>query len=131
MPMPTAQEGVLEVNKQYQEVMKIVINLVTASLVLPVVFLKNILGVESTGIRAHLCPLAYLSWVLLGISLSSCLAFYFWSTKFAKAVYQGQEKQPKGIQMENRRDVSALVAAPSFVLGLVFLMIFFLNELSR
>jgi len=132
MLMPTTEEeGLLEVNKQYQEVIKIVINLVTASLVLPVVFLKNILEVQSGSIKGHLCPWAYLSWVLLGISLSSCLAFYFWSTKFAKAVYQGEGKKPKGVRMENWRDVSALVAAPSFVLGLVFLLMFFLLELSR
>jgi len=130
MPMSEA-EGTLEVNKQYQEMIKIVINLVTASLVLPVVFLKNILGVDSGGVKDRLFPLAYLSWVLLGISLSACMAFYFYSTKFAKAVCQGQENQPKGIQMEKWRDVAALVAAPSFLLGLVFLVIFFLKELSR
>src|SRR5437016_14297202 len=94
MLMPTTEEeGLLEVNKQYQEVIKIVINLVTASLVLPVVFLKNILEVQSGSIKGHLWLWAYLSWVLLEISLSSCLAFYFRSTKFAKVVYQGEGKK--------------------------------------
>src|SRR5947209_3821074 len=80
------EEGTLEVNKQYQEMMKVVINLVTASLVLPVALLKNILQVDR--VRDHLFPLAYLSWSLLGISLIFCLGFYFCSMKFAKAVYQ-------------------------------------------
>ncbi len=132
--MPTPEEGKLEVNKQYQETIKIVINLVTASLVLPIVFLKNILGVKEADIKAQLDPMAYVSWVLLGISLLACVGFYVFSTKFTKAVfgmYTEKEKklgkQPGAIehQMENWRDVMALIAAPSAVAGLVCLLIFF------
>lgn len=129
--MLTSEEnGMLEVNKQYQEMIKIVMNLVTATLVLPVVFLKN-LGVDPSSMKGHLGFWACLSWSFLGLSLLSCLLFYFWSTKFAKAVYQGQEKQAKGVQIERYRDASALVAAPSFFLGLLFLVMFFLKELFK
>ncbi len=82
--MPTPEEGKLEVNKQYQETIKIVINLVTASLVLPM--------------------------------------FGMYTEKEKKL-----GKQPGAIehQMENWRDVMALIAAPSAVAGLVCLLIFF------
>lgn len=133
--MPTPEEdGKLEVNKQYQEAIKIVINLVTASLVLPIVFLKNILGVREADIKSNLDPMAYASWILLGISLLACVGFYFFSTKFTKAVYgmyRDKEKQlgkkPGTIehQMENWRDAMALIAAPSAIAGLLSLLIFF------
>src|SRR5712664_2848044 len=120
MLMRTPEEdGLLEVNKQYQEMIKLVVTLVTASLVLPVAFLTNILGVVPNGIKKHLFPWAYLAWVLFGISLGSCLLFYFFSTKFTKAVFKGQIKEPVGIRMENWRDAAAYVAAPSFFLGLI------------
>ncbi len=78
--------------------------------------------------------MAYVSWVLLGISLLACVGFYVFSTKFTKAVfgmYTEKEKklgkQPGAIelQIENRRDVMALIAAPSAVAGLLCLLIFF------
>jgi hypothetical protein len=127
--MTTEGEWKITVNTQYQEAIKIVINLVTASLVLPVVFLKNIIAVAPNELKSHLWPFAYAAWVLLGVSLSACLAFYFYSMKFAKAVYKGQENQPDGVHNEKWRDVAALVAAPAFLLGLGSLVIFFLTEL--
>jgi hypothetical protein len=140
MPTPE-EEGKLEVNKQYQEAIKIVINLVTASLVLPIVFLKNILGLDAAAVKGHLCPMAYVSWVLLGISLFASVGFYVFSTKFTKAVYglykdkQREEKQGEQKfteeQMENRRDAMALIAAPSAVAGLLSLLVFFVEALSH
>jgi hypothetical protein len=122
-------EWKITVNTQYQEAIKIVINLVTASLVLPIAFLKNITAVPLIEIKAHLCPFAYAALVLLGVSLSACLVFYFYSMKFAKAVYKEQETQ--SIYNEKRRDVAALVAAPAFLFGLASLVVFFVRELLR
>ena len=123
------EDGLLEVNKQYQEMIKLVVTLVTASLVLPVAFLTNVLGVVPIGIKEHLRPWAYAAWVFFGISLGSCFFFYFFSTKFAKAVFKGQLKEPEGVRMENWRDRAAYAAASSFFLGLIFIAKFFLREL--
>jgi hypothetical protein len=127
--MPT-RDGKLEVNKQYQEEIKIVINLVTASLVLPIVFLKNILGLKPEDIKGSLNPMAYVAWGFLAMSLLACVGFYYFSTKFTKAVYgmyKGDEQQRKTEEerMENRRDLMGYIAAPSALLGLLFLLIFF------
>jgi hypothetical protein len=133
MPTPE-QEGKLEVNKQYQETIKILINLVTASLVLPIVFLKNILGVTEKEIKVHLEPMTYASWALLGMSLLACVGFYVFSTKFTKAVYGMYIEDEKRLgkkpgtfehQMETWRDAMAKIAAPSAVAGLLALLIFF------
>lgn len=131
--MPTPEEK-LEVNKEYQEEIKIVINLVTASLVLPIVFLTNILGVKPGDIRGRLYPMAYVSWGLLGLSLLACVGFYYFSTKFTKAVYgmygdEEEQRATKEHQMENRRDAMAFIATPSALLGLLFLLVFFLKAL--
>lgn len=133
--MPTLeQEGKLEVNKQYQETIKIVINLVTASLVLPIVFLRNVLGVKEDEIKKYLDPMVFVAWALLGISLLACIGFYIFSTKFTKAVYgmytEEEEKLGKKAgtierQMEHWRDAMAMMAAPSAVAGLLCLLIFF------
>jgi hypothetical protein len=129
--MPTPEEvGILEVNKQYQEVIKIVINLVTASLVLPIVFLKNILGV-TTGIKAYLKPWAYWSWSLLVVSLCFCVLFYFFSAKLTKAIYKGVNAKYFGISIEKCRDVAALVAVPASIGGLICLLIFFWKQLGK
>jgi hypothetical protein len=141
MQMPTPEEavkGTLEVNKQYQDEIKIVINLVTASLVLPIVFLKNILGLEPAEIKGHLCPMAYISWVSLGISLFLCIGFYFFSTKFTKALYglyeekeQERHEKPGTIkdQTETWRDWMGVAAAVFAVVGLLSLLIFFVGAL--
>lgn len=129
--MPSPEEvGTLEVNKQYQEVIKIVINLVTASLVLPIVFLKNILGVETTDIKAQLNSRAYWSWSLLVVSLCFCVLFYFFSAKLTKAIYKGVNTKYLGISIETCRDMAALVAVPTFIGGLICLLIFFWEKLG-
>jgi hypothetical protein len=140
MPTPEGEklevnkEGKLEVNKQYQEAIKIVINLVTASLILPTVFLTNILGLKAAEIKGQLYPMAYVAWALLGISLLACVGFYVFSTKFTKAVYglyterEKARKEAPGT-IENRRetwrDVMGMTASASGVAGLLSLLIFF------
>jgi hypothetical protein len=60
----------LKTNEQYQELIKIVINLATAALVLPVVFIKDFLGLkEGEYIKPHLNLLAYSAWLLLFFTL--------------------------------------------------------------
>src|ERR1700722_19322133 len=116
------EDGMLEVNKQYQEAFKIVINLATASLVLPIVFAKSIGGVSEPDIKGELGRWAYSGWFLLVLSLCFCLLFYYCSTKFTKALYRGASTT----MIEKCRDAAAAVAVPTFALGLICLLIFFL-----
>ena len=132
MPTPR-EEGLLEVNRQYQEAIKIVITLVTACLGLPIVFLKTILGRENSSGHNYLkdnplAPWAYASWVLLAVSLVACVAFYYFSSKFTKALYglYGEEGNQK--TWEHRRDVTAWIVALSTLAGLISLSIFLLGQ---
>jgi hypothetical protein len=121
MLMDPSNAGELEVNKQYQEAIKIVINLVTASLVLPVVFLKNIVGTQFNKIGS-LSSWAYASWGCLGLSLLACVAFYWCSTKYTKALYKLDKDNEK--QVELWRDRSARFATVTAFIGLILLLFF-------
>jgi hypothetical protein len=129
MPKPSPEdEWKLTVNAQYQEAMKVAINLATASLVLPIVFLKVFVGADkfsSAGPPAS----AYSSWVLLLVSVLSGMGFYYASAKFVKAVCGGyderSDKEEK--KYELIRDITAVVVAVCFFAGIVSLLVFFLT----
>jgi hypothetical protein len=123
------EDGLLEVNKQYQEAIKLVINLVTASLVLPIVFLKDILGVHETEMRGRISAMAYWSWGLLSVSLLASVVFYWCTTKYTKALYQLYEGPPTLKTVEHWRDFAAWIATPTAFVGLFLLLIFILKAL--
>ena len=130
------EEGMLEVNKQYQEMVKVAISIIVAGFVLPLAYLKNILNVPQDQIKQRLDPWAYRSWWFLAICLFACLVFYFLSTKYAKAVYEQADKEakkvekPKGKRMETLRDAASWAAGLCFFPGLICLLIFFVGELG-
>jgi hypothetical protein len=78
----------LAANTQYQEAMKIVVNLATASLVLPTVLIKNF---QPEG---RLNNWAYRSWMLFFLSILFCMLFFYASAKYVKVVSGGLDKPP-------------------------------------
>jgi hypothetical protein len=78
----------LAANTQYQEAMKIVVNLATASLVLPTVLIKNF---QPEG---HLNNWAYRSWMLFFLSILFCMLFFYASAKYVKVVSGGLDSPP-------------------------------------
>src|SRR6516225_5963611 len=93
MSLPFSQQEVtwrLAVNGNYQDVMRTFMNLVTASLVLPLFLVRNFLGVpEGQPITNYLRPSAYLSWGSLFLSLLCGMGFFLASAKYVKLVYGG------------------------------------------
>jgi hypothetical protein len=87
---PKEQQWKLMANAEYQKVVPIIMNLATASLVIPVVFAKDFLPSlnQKTSVQAHLYW-ALLSWSLLAGSLAFGCLFHFASAKFVKALYGG------------------------------------------
>ena len=78
------------VNANYQDVMKTFMNLVTASLVLPLFLVRNFLGVpEGQSITSYLRRSAYFSWVSLFLSLVCCMVFFVASAKYLKVLSGG------------------------------------------
>jgi hypothetical protein len=113
------------VNTNYQEVMKTLMSLVTASLLLPFFLIRNFLGVpEGQPIAKYLRSSAYLSWFSLLLSLVCGMVFYYMSAKFAKVVLGGTEPCPETF-FENARDWFGTGAVIFFLFGLVFLGWFF------
>lgn len=78
----------LATNTQYHETMKIVVNLATASLVLPTVMIANI----NPGGQLNIW--AYGAWALLFLSILLCMLFFYASAKYVKVVSGGLETPP-------------------------------------
>jgi hypothetical protein len=107
LPRPE-DEWKLKTNAVYQEVMKSLMSLVTASLILPVLFIRDFLGVPSEhAIREKLSLSAYMSWASLFASLVCGMLFYYFSAKFLKVVCGGHEKPWWKKSLWRKRDRSA------------------------
>jgi hypothetical protein len=104
--------------------MKLLMSLATASLVLPLTFVK---AFTANGPAAHsLRPAAYWSWGFLGGSLLFGMLCYWASTKFAKVVYGGPESISEQ-SFEKVRDVSIAGAVLCFFVGLALALCFLAN----
>lgn len=134
LPLPE-DEWKLKVNSNYQEVMKTLVTLVTASLVLPIFFIKNFLNLGPTeALKLHLRASAYWSWGFLFASLLCGMLFYWASAKFVKVVCGGREMWPKnwfGFApekfFEEFRDVAAILVVVLFLSGILAAYCFFVN----
>jgi hypothetical protein len=82
------KEWRLAANTQYHEAMKIVVNLATASLVLPTVLIKDFFP------KGHLNHWAYTAWILLFLSILFCMLFFYTSAKYVKVVSGGRDSPP-------------------------------------
>ncbi len=132
LPLPK-DEWKLKANANYQEVMKTLVTLVTASLVLPVFFVKNFIkvpeGEMGLYLRTH-CEAVW-SWVFLSCSLLFGMLFYVASSKFVKAVCGGYATSKKGRVSdpercwEKVRDISGVLTGVMFIAGLVAALLFF------
>lgn len=128
--LPLAKdEWKLKVNAQYQEAIKLLANLVTASLILPIVFVKNFVGVkDSESIAGHLNARAYWGWGFLFASVVCGGVFYWASAKYVKLVCGGKESWSEDTY-EIIRDASIFGMVVSFVVGLAVLLSWFACEL--
>jgi hypothetical protein len=118
--MSLPQDGwKLVVNTNYQEVMKTLMSLTTASLVLPFLFIRNFLGVpEGKRLADYLPRSAYWFWGLMFLSLLCDMVFFWASAKFVKVVSGGAEAWSENF-FEGLRDAVIKGASLSFVAALV------------
>jgi hypothetical protein len=78
----------LDVNERYQKGVGLVTSLATASLVLPILFLKDIVNVTKTQTVAEaLTPDVYLGWKLLAVSIGLGVIYYYFSAKWVKLAW--------------------------------------------
>lgn len=124
LPLPE-DEWKLKVNAQYQDAMKIVLNLATACLVLPIFLMQNLTSIKPGERKIHLNCWAYASWIFLFASIAFGLLFYYYSTKYVKVVCAGYKKGLSEGEIEIRRDVFIWLIFIAFLVGLFSLGVFF------
>lgn len=113
----------LDVNDRYERAVGVVTSLSSASLVLPIFFLKDIAEIDSVqSFSGSLNCWAYSGWVLLSLSVLSGIIYYFVSAKWVKLAWN-QSTDIFGYPVneefiENLLDRSYFVMMTGFFLGL-------------
>lgn len=114
----------IEVNDRYQRVIGTLISLASGVLVLPTLFLKDILPVpKGDPVSKHLTASVYWGWVLLCGSVFSGVLFYYLSAKWVKHA-RGQKTTFSGPCLEKFLDWSFWATALLFIAGLVLILWF-------
>ena len=111
-------------NAEYQKVIASIISLSTATLILPTLFLKDIVGVGAgSSLLSSLTCSIFVSWALLVISIACCLVYYYASAKWLKQAYGGSVKWSEKA-IERCLDITFWAAGVTFILGLILLLFF-------
>lgn len=115
----------INANAEYQKVMATLMTLATASLALPIFFIRNVRGVkEGATVPDQFMPWAIASWVSIFVSLGLAMLFSWASAKYVKKVYGGEEaRTTAGFELIRDWSIRGMVAF--FALGLVFALTFF------
>jgi hypothetical protein len=122
----------LDVNDRYQAAVGVVSSLSTASMVLPIFFLKDIVNFVSGGsILDALNCWAFIGWGLLAISVMSAIVYYYSSAKWVKLSWK-KSTDMFGIAVvasfvERVLDLSFFLMMAGFVSGLVCMLIFMIT----
>ena len=78
----------LDTNSRYRDAMKIVLDLSTASLILPIFFLKDILSIpKDQPLIQHLNLKIYLSWICLTLAICCAFVFFYASGKWVRLAW--------------------------------------------
>ena len=125
----TTNQWKMEVNDRYARGVGVVTSLSTASLVLPIFFLKDIALISSTASFANsLSCWAYLGWALLGFSALSGILYYYFSAKWVKLAWVGKAdifgKDIGESCTEKLLDGSYFVMMTGFLLGVTSMIAF-------
>jgi hypothetical protein len=119
----------LDVNERYHKAVGIVTSLSTGSIVLPVLFLRNIAGApEGTSIAESFNKWIYTGWALLGISVLGAIVYCYASAKWVKLAWAkpadmfGRVVTSTGV--ERILDVSYFAMIAGFLTGFGAIVIF-------
>ncbi|HEX5128040.1 MAG TPA: hypothetical protein VFW00_14935, partial [Rhodocyclaceae bacterium] len=119
----------LATNERYRDVIKTLMTLSTASLLLPVFFAREFLGIDGkTPLKNVATPSLYCSWGMFALAITSGIAFHFLSAKWTRLAW-GREARIFCIHVtddgiERGLDFFFWATAFGFVAGLVFVLVF-------
>jgi len=126
----------MDVNDRYQRGVALVASLSTASLVLPILFLKDIVKVTPPKtISDALTTSVYFGWALLAASIILGILYYYFSAKWVKLAW-GKSTDICWLKtnedvVEFFLDYSYLFMMLSFVSGLYFILSFIIDYISK
>jgi hypothetical protein len=119
LPSPDPNKWKLLVNTNYQDLIKILMSLTTASLVVPFLLVQNFLAARrDEPLSKYLPRAAYWFWALMFASLVCDAVFFYASAKFIKVVSGGTEALSETF-LELVRDTAIQGASVFFAAGLV------------
>ena len=119
----------LDTNARYRDAVKVVMDLSTASLVIPIFFLRDILRIpKEQPLSDVLTYKIYLSWASFGLAIFSGLIFYYFSAKWVRLAW-GKQSQFLGKRLsencvERTLEIALWTAFIAFVAGLALTMWF-------
>jgi len=114
----------MDVNDRYQKVVDAILNLATASLILPILFLRSFIGVpDGTPILPKLSCLAFIAWALLLCAIIFGILFYYASAKWVKLAL-GQRVWLSATALERVLDWAFWLMVFSFLSGLICFIVF-------
>ena len=126
----------LDTNDRYRDAVKIVIDLSTASLLLPVFFLRDFLQIpKEQPLSQSLNYIIYLSWICLVLAIFCGFVFYYFSAKWIKLSW-GHDVGFLGMKMHDRfvervLDVSFTGAITLFILGVILIAWFVVSFIPQ
>ena len=122
----------LDTNERYREVIRTLMGLSTASLLLPVFFAREFLGIKSTTpLKDIFGTGVYWSWALLAFAVFAGVMFHFLSAKWVRLAWS----QPASIFcigvsdkfVERAMEACFWATTLAFLLGLVLIVEFFVT----
>jgi len=119
----------IDVNDRYERAVGVVTSLSSASLVLPILFLKDIAKINSvTSFASSLNSWALWGWGLLSLSILSGIIYYFSSAKWVKLAW-GKEADIFWLRVDEKfieglLDLSYFLMMTGFLSGLGAMIVF-------
>ena len=119
----------LDTNNRYRDAVKVVMDLSTASLVVPIFFLRDILRIPQTQSLSHVLNYKiYLSWLSLAFAIFCGLIFYYFSAKWVRLAW-GQKSKLFGNELSERfveriLELSFWMTFVAFALGISLIICF-------
>lgn len=117
----------IDVNDKYQQAVGVVISLSTASMILPILFLKDVVG-ATHSITYFLNTWAYAGWVCLAASVLTAICYYYTSAKWVKLAWRQETKMFRWHVehdfVEAVLDRTYFVMVGGFIAGLALMVIF-------
>ncbi len=119
----------IDVNDKYQQAVGVVTSLATGSMILPILFLKDIAGSTTNRAIADLLNgWAYAGWGCLGASILSAIGYCYSSAKWVKLAWKQEadmfNRKVKDPFVETSLDVTYFVMMTGFIVGLALIVVF-------